>query len=70
MDKQLCMSCKIEFDKEDLTWVNDNYGIPYKKVCYDCEEEVTREIRANNYGDELTHDELYGEEDIYPNDLW
>lgn len=62
MDKQLCMECHEEFDREDLYWINDNYGIPFKKVCDGCHDKVESHIRGNNYGDELTHDELYGED--------
>lgn len=61
-DKQYCGNCKKFFDRNDLTWINDNYGIPYKKVCDECYDEVNDQIRSNNYGDELTNDELYGED--------
>lgn len=57
------MNCKEEYDRNDLTWINDNYGIPFKKVCDNCYHEVLEDIRGNNYGDELTYDELYGEDD-------
>lgn len=66
MSKQLCMKCKREFNRYELVWIKDNYGIPHKKVCDDCEDEVREEIQGNNYGDELTYDQLYGEDDPAP----
>lgn len=56
------MECHKEFDAVDLWWINDNYGIPYKKVCDDCYDEVEKYIRGNNYGDDLSYYELYGED--------
>jgi hypothetical protein len=59
---QKCMNCERVYPKYDLVWVSDNYGIPFKKVCNYCYDEVRNQIRKNHYGDELTHDELYGED--------
>ena len=61
-ETQRCMECEKVFDSNELHWINDNYGIPYKKVCDGCCNTVETWIRSNNYGDELTHDEIYGEE--------
>ena len=41
---QRCGACGKEFPSRDLTWVNDRYGIPYKKVCWDCREQTEDEI--------------------------
>ena len=70
MDKQRCMHCKEIYDRNELTWINDNYGIPFKKVCHKCYDEVREDIRGNNYGDELTHEELYGYGDELIDDDW
>lgn len=59
--KQLCMNCKKEFERYELQWINDLYGIPYKKVCDDCYEEVNEQISQNDYGKDLTAYELYGD---------
>jgi len=60
--KGMCSECHQMVDKGDLCWINDNYGIPFKRVCSKCFDKVEKYIRNNNYGDELTHDELYGED--------
>ena len=57
-----CGECNKEYDRDELQWINDNYGIPFKCVCPDCYDNVENEIRANNYGDELSTYELYGED--------
>lgn len=62
-DKGVCMNCKKLVSKEELTFLNDNYGIPFKNVCEKCYEKVRDEIRGNNYGDHLTSSELYGDDD-------
>lgn len=59
---QKCMNCGEKYDRNELQWINDNYGIPWKKVCHNCYDEVEEDIRQNFYGDKLTHDELYGED--------
>ncbi len=41
---QRCGACGKEFPSCDLTWVNDRYGIPYKKTCWDCFEQTQDEI--------------------------
>jgi hypothetical protein len=58
------MNCKKKFERDELVWINDLYGIPYMKVCYGCYEEVEEQISKNDYGKYLTHDELYGEDDL------
>lgn len=50
LTKSKCMECKKELDTNDLTWISDNNGISWRKVCDNC------------YGDYLTDDELYGED--------
>jgi hypothetical protein len=42
--KQHCGVCGKEVPSYDLLWVNDRYGIPYKKVCWDCYEKTQEEI--------------------------
>lgn len=61
-DMQYCGNCKKLFDRNDLTWINDNYGIPYKKVCDDCYSEVNEQIRNNDYGKDLSYYELWGDD--------
>lgn len=41
---QRCGACGKELPSRDLIWVNDRYGIPYKKVCWDCYEQTEDEI--------------------------
>ena len=41
---QRCGACGKELPSRDLAWVNDRYGIPYKKVCWDCFEQTQDEI--------------------------
>lgn len=46
MTKQVCMQCKRI--KEDLFWINDYQGIPYKKVCSDkCMQQAIEELNTN-----------------------
>lgn len=40
MDKRNCPECKKDFENCDFVWVKDRYGIPYRKVCWDCSEAV------------------------------
>jgi hypothetical protein len=60
--KDLAWNVGAMVDKNDLIKIYDNYGIFYKRVCPCCHDEVEDRIRGNNYGDELSHDELYGED--------
>lgn len=39
-----CPECKITVEIRDLRWVNDRYGIAYRKVCDNCFEKVRAEI--------------------------
>lgn len=58
-NKQICMQCKREFEKNDLFWINDYQGIPYKKVCsLDCENEAINDL------DEAKESWGYGEYDV------
>lgn len=59
---QTCGLCRRIFHRNDLTWINDLYGIPYKKVCDKCYEEVNEWIRSNDYGKYLTEYEMWGDE--------
>jgi len=45
MDKQECQGCKKTFDKNNLVWVNDSNGIPFKKVCSDCYDKTREELK-------------------------
>jgi len=45
MDKQVCRGCEKIFNKNDLVWVNDSNGIPFKKVCSSCEIKTREELR-------------------------
>ena len=41
--KQICMQCQKS--KNDLFWINDYQGIPYKKVCsFECMEKAIEEL--------------------------
>lgn len=61
--KYICMNCKAQFDDRGaLTWISDNYGIPFQLVCDDCYDEVEEYIRNHNYGKYLSQYELYGDE--------
>ena len=40
MGEQACMDCKEIHNRNDLQWVNDNYGFPWKKVCEDYYDEI------------------------------
>ena len=41
---QNCMHCGHLMVKENLHWINDLQGIPFKKVCEDCNLLVTEEV--------------------------
>lgn len=58
----MCMGCQKMFNYNELIWINDNYGIPFKLSCSDCYDDLVSEVRQNNYGDDLTQEELYGED--------
>jgi ssDNA-binding Zn-finger/Zn-ribbon topoisomerase 1 len=51
LEKKLrkCPHCRELVSEDDLTWVYDRYGIPYKKVCWDCYGEVGEEIGNYEY---------------------
>ena len=38
--KRMCPVCGKEFDREDMTFTRDCYGIPYRLVCWDCYDEI------------------------------
>lgn len=52
-DIQSCGNCGELYLSDELTWVNDNYGIPFKKVCSDCYDKVVEylEEELGNYAD-------------------
>lgn len=37
-DLRECPHCKKEVERNEMIWVNDHYGIPFKLVCFDCAE--------------------------------
>lgn len=51
LEKELreCPHCRELVSEDDLTWVHDRYGVPYKKVCWECYEEVDKEIGHYEY---------------------
>lgn len=59
----VCQNCMELVLKEELQFVNDNYGIPFKNVCGKCYDTVKSEIRKNDYGKYLTNSEIYGDDD-------
>jgi predicted 3-demethylubiquinone-9 3-methyltransferase (glyoxalase superfamily) len=56
MRKSSCGNCHTLFDRNELIWVKDRYGIPYKLVCDNCYEKVEAEISK------WVFDELYAAE--------
>lgn len=48
-NKANCQECRKSFKKNDLTWVKDNHGIPYKLVCDDCRNDVEEHISNWQY---------------------
>ncbi len=44
MADDFCPECESSCDPWEKVWVNDRYGIPYRKVCFDCEDKVRAEI--------------------------
>lgn len=44
-----CPHCRELVSENDLTWVYDRYGTPYKKVCWECYGEVDNEINHYEY---------------------
>ena len=40
-----CQYCGELKELDSLVWVYDNYGIPYKQVCYDCFDKADAYIR-------------------------
>lgn len=59
--EQQCMNCREIYNSNDLIWINDLYGFPYKEVCDKCYDEVNEYIKHHDYGRELSHYELYGD---------
>lgn len=43
-DARLCSSCSRSLPTNEFVWVSDRYGIPWRKVCIDCEYRVRDEI--------------------------
>ena len=43
-DLRTCPECGREIPREDLSWVNDRHGIPYKLVCDSCYDRVAARI--------------------------
>ena len=41
-----CGECRVERPVSDFEWTHDRYGIPWRKVCGNCYEKVTAEIRG------------------------
>lgn len=39
-----CQCCRKEFEKSDLMWTYDRYGIPFKFVCSSCYDKEQNEI--------------------------
>jgi len=65
MDKQPCGGCHELFDRDDLFWVNDNYGIPYKKVCNKCYPVVKEEISSYVFDEADAGEQLDPEPDVF-----
>jgi len=63
MEKELNILCPICNDESAEIWVKDRYGIPYKKVCFNCVEDAEKEI--NNWEFDNTYAGEYLLEDNY-----
>ena len=63
--EQICQGCKGIFDRNELTWVKDSYGIYYKKVCDNCYESTTKEIRDCMFEEEDYGEQLDPEPDVF-----
>lgn len=44
VELELCPECNEVIPADNKMWVNDNYGVPYKKVCFDCVDKTKKEI--------------------------
>lgn len=44
-DMRPCPKCHKEVLSSEMIWVNDMYGIAYKKVCLSCVEAVKKELQ-------------------------
>ena len=58
----MCQECRNLVEVDELRQTYDVYGIPYKLCCGKCYDKIEGYINRNRYGDELTSDEIYGEE--------
>ena len=47
--KVKCPNCNNITKRNDLRWINDRYGIPYKQGCNCCEERLEKEISIWEY---------------------
>lgn len=57
--KYLCQHCREEVpSREDLEYVHDRYGIPFKLVCSNCYDEVSEQIG------QFVFDEAYAGESL------
>lgn len=60
VELELCPQCNQVVPRDNEIWINDSYGIPYKKVCFDCVDKTKREIENwrfnNSYGERLEVD--------------
>lgn len=45
----VCGHCNSEVEKNHTVWIKDRYGIPYKRVCFNCSEEVQEQILKYEY---------------------
>lgn len=39
-----CSECERDVQQSDMSWVYDNYGNPFKKVCSNCYDSVRQRI--------------------------
>lgn len=49
MEERMCQECNNSFHKDNLTWVKDNYGIPFKLVCDNCRKDIEEYISNWQY---------------------
>lgn len=45
-DTRECSECQKTKDAGEFTWTHDRYGIPYRKVCWDCSGKVEAEVQG------------------------
>lgn len=48
-DRKKCSECNVCRPEWQFAWTKDGYGIPYRKVCDDCYQDVQNYILGYTY---------------------